>query len=334
MGRLPALAVTLPQYRVEPGPAVAACLDARRLGFAGAFLFDHLWALGGDRTRPALECWTLLAGLAGRVGPAADPPVDRGSGGLEASPPVDRGSGGPAREGGSGFRLGTLVTRAGLRPPALVARMAATVGQAAGVPPIVGVGRGDRFNRDENLAFGLPYGDAAGRTAAVEAAVAALRSPLAGRPGPPVWVGGNGPTVRALAGRLADAWNGWALTPEKLAAGLADVRRAAVDTGRDPAGLGATWGGQVLVGEDAAEARRLLDRWRSGRPPQEGARVVAGDPEAVVARLAELGEAGATWCVLALVGGPAGIMRSRVAAAAGLGARVVRGEESGASAKG
>ena len=61
---LPLLAVTLPQFTEDPGPALEAAADARRLGFAGAFVFDHLWPLGGDRTRPALECWTLLAAVA------------------------------------------------------------------------------------------------------------------------------------------------------------------------------------------------------------------------------------------------------------------------------
>ena len=141
-------------------------------------MFDHLWPLGGPRTRPALECWTLLAAVAAQVG-----------------------------QGPGGFRVGTLVTRAGLRAPALVARMAAGVGQVAGAPPIVGVGRGDLANRAENLAFGLPFGDAAERALAVEATVAALRGHLAAADGIApldrlrVWVGGNGPGARELAGR-------------------------------------------------------------------------------------------------------------------------------------
>jgi alkanesulfonate monooxygenase SsuD/methylene tetrahydromethanopterin reductase-like flavin-dependent oxidoreductase (luciferase family) len=146
---LPVLGVTLPQFNADPGPALAAARDARRLGFAGAFVFDHLWPLGAP-AHPALECWTLLAALAAQSG-----------------------------GGAGGFRVGTLVTRAGLRAPALVARMAATVGQLAGVPPIVGVGRGDLGNRDENLAFGLPFGGAAERSRAVADTVAALRGPLA-----------------------------------------------------------------------------------------------------------------------------------------------------------
>jgi alkanesulfonate monooxygenase SsuD/methylene tetrahydromethanopterin reductase-like flavin-dependent oxidoreductase (luciferase family) len=286
----PLLAVTLPQFSERPGPALEAAADARRLGFAGAFVFDHLWPLGGPRTRPALECWTLLAAVAAATG---------GQG------PV-----------GPGFRVGTLVTRAGLRAPAVVARMAATVGEVAGAPVVVGIGRGDLANRAENLAFGLPFGDPAERAAALEETVAALRGPLAGAPAPEVWVGGNGPGARDLAGRVADAWNGWALTPEELAAGLAGARQAAELAGRDPAAVAGTWGGQVLVAPDRREAEARLARWAPGRPPAELARVVAGDPGTVVGRLRELGDAGAAWCVLATVGGPAAEMRELLVAAA------------------
>jgi alkanesulfonate monooxygenase SsuD/methylene tetrahydromethanopterin reductase-like flavin-dependent oxidoreductase (luciferase family) len=291
-GGLPLLGVTLPQFSTDPRPAVEACLDARRMGFGGAFVFDHLWPLGGPRTRPALECWTLLAALA-----AETAQVD------------------------GDFRVGTLVTRAGLRAPALVARMAAAVGQVAGRPPIVGIGRGDLANKAENLAFGLPFGDAAERSRVLAATVAALRSPLAGEPPPEVWVGGTGPEALALAGRLADTWNGWARTPGELAAGLAVVRGEAERAGRDPAAVAATWGGQVLVAPDQGEAEARLARWADGRPPAEVARVVAGDPGTVLARLGDLGDAGATWCVLAAVGGPGREALAMLAAAAGLSGR-------------
>jgi alkanesulfonate monooxygenase SsuD/methylene tetrahydromethanopterin reductase-like flavin-dependent oxidoreductase (luciferase family) len=297
MGRLPLLGLTLPQFTERPGAALEAAVEARRLGFAGAFVFDHLWPLGAPE-RPALEGWTLLAAVAAATrGP-------EGSGDPRGGAPENR-----------AFRVGTLVTRAGLRAPALVARMAATVGQVAGVPPIIGVGRGDRANRAENLAFGLPFGDPAERAAVLEATVAALR----GTPGPSrpeVWVGGAGTGAHELAGRLADGWNGWALTPGELAAGLATARVAAERAGRDPAAVAGTWGGQVLVAPDRREAEARLARWAPGRPPAELARVVAGDLGTVLARLRELGDAGAAWCVLATVGGPAAEQRALLAAAA------------------
>ena len=302
---LPLLGVTLPQFSERPGPAVEACLDARGLGFGGVFVFDHLWPLG-QPSRPALEGWTLLAALAAEVGRRPE-----GSGAPRRGAPVDRG-------GSGGFRVGTLVTRAGLRAPAMVARMAATVGQVAGAGAIVGVGRGDLANRAENLAYGLRFGDAAERSRVLEATVAALRGPLAGTPPPEVWVGGTGPGALALSGRLADAWNGWARTPEELAAGLAAVRAEAERAGRDPATVAATWGGQVLVAPDRREAADRLARWVADRPPAEAARVVAGDPATVLARLRALGDAGAAWCVLAPVGGPGAEARALLAAAAGL----------------
>jgi alkanesulfonate monooxygenase SsuD/methylene tetrahydromethanopterin reductase-like flavin-dependent oxidoreductase (luciferase family) len=316
---LPLLGVTLPQFSERPGPAVEACLDARGLGFGGGFVFDHLWPLG-QPSRPALEGWTLLAALAAEVGrrpegpgePQGGAPVDpEGSGEPQGGAPVDR-------QGPGGFRVGTLVTRAGLRAPAMVARMAATVGQVAGAGAIVGVGRGDLANRAENLAYGLPFGDAAERSRVLEATVAALRGPLAGTPAPEVWVGGTGPGALALSGRLADAWNGWARTPEELADGLAAVRAEAERAGRDPARVAATWGGQVLVAPDRREAADRLARWVADRPPAEAARVVAGDPATVLARLRALGDAGAAWCVLAPVGGPGAEARALLAAAAGL----------------
>ncbi|MFL6220570.1 MAG: LLM class flavin-dependent oxidoreductase, partial [Actinomycetes bacterium] len=150
---------------------------------------------------------------------------------------------------------------------------------------------------------------------------AAWRGPLAGSPPPVVWVGGVGGGGQELAGRLADAWNGWARTPEELAAGLAAVRRAAERAGRDPAGVAGTWGGQALVAPEPREAEARLARWGAGRPPGEAARVLAGDPETVTARLRALADAGAAWCVVAFVGGPAAEMRALLADAVGLGGR-------------
>ena len=292
---LPVLGLTVPQFNERPGSTLGACRDAWTLGFGGVFVFDHLWPLGQPE-RPALEGWTLLAALAAQVG------GDPGS-----------------------FRVGTLVTRAGLRNPALVARMAASVGEIAGAPPIIGVGRGDAANRDENQAFGLPFGDPAERTAALEATVEALRGPRVGEPGAAVWVGGTGPSALALAGRLGDAWNGWGRTPEELAAGLAEVRRAAEAAGRDPAAVAATWGGQVLVAADGREAEARLTAWGADRRPAEVARVLTGDPGAVLARLRALADAGASWCVLAPVGGPGPEARALLAAAAGLPGRTADG---------
>jgi alkanesulfonate monooxygenase SsuD/methylene tetrahydromethanopterin reductase-like flavin-dependent oxidoreductase (luciferase family) len=312
---LPALAVTLPQFRSDAAATVDALEQSHHLGYAGGFLFDHLWPLG-QRDRPALECWTLLAALAGRLRALEEADPGGPSGG-RASPGPATSAAGPGPAGR--FRLGTLVTRAGLRPPALLAHMAGTVAAVAGAPPIVGIGTGDAANRPENEAFGIPYQtDPTERAAALLRAIEALRGPLGGTPASPVWVGGTSRRAHGVAGRVADGWNGWALRPDELAGGIAEVRRAAEDSGRDPAAVDGTWGGQVLVAEDRTEARAMLARWGDGRDPGEVERVLAGDGEEVARRLAELGQAGASWCVLAFVGGPASRMRPLLAVASEL----------------
>lgn len=323
MAGMPALAVTLPQFRSDAAATVEALEQSHRLGYAGGFLFDHLWPLG-RRGGPALECWTLLAALAARLrdleeAPGVAPKPGAGPGSGSGPGPSPEPSGSPGRGRAGRFRLGTLVTRAGLRPPGLLAHMAGTVASVAGAPPIVGIGTGDAANRPENEAFGIAYQtDPTKRSAELLRAIEALRGPLGGTPSPPVWVGGISRRAHSLAGRVADGWNGWALRPEELAAGIAEVRRAAEDSGRDPAAVDATWGGQVLVAETATEARTMLQSWGAGRDPAELERVLAGDGEQVARRLAELGEAGASWCVLAFVGGPASRMRPVLAAASEL----------------
>jgi probable F420-dependent oxidoreductase len=64
------------------------------------------------------------------------------------------------------------------------------------------------------------------------------------RPGPPIWVGGEGPAARRRAGRIGDGWYPTIRnpkepldTPEALAAALADVRGHAEAAGRDPAAI-------------------------------------------------------------------------------------------------
>ncbi len=322
MASLPALAVTLPQFRSDARATVEGLEHSYHLGYSGGFLFDHLWPLG-QPDRPALECWTTLAALAGRLSTLAaeaDGAAGPGGAGLVSQP--SQASGPASAASPEPFRLGTLVTRAGLRSSALLAHMARTVGSVAGAPPIVGIGTGDAGNRPENEAFGIPYHvDPTKRGAELLRAIDALRGPLGGMPAPPVWVGGISHRAHGLAGRVADGWNGWGLHPDELAAGIAEVSRAAEDSGREPAAIEPSWGGQVLVAEDVAEARAMLERWGVDRAPEELARVLAGDGDSVVRRLVELGEAGAVWCVLAFVGGPALRMRTLLAAASELSIR-------------
>jgi alkanesulfonate monooxygenase SsuD/methylene tetrahydromethanopterin reductase-like flavin-dependent oxidoreductase (luciferase family) len=77
--------------------------------FEHAWLWDHLVPLRGDVTGPALEAWTLLGALAGQT---------------------------------NRLQLGVMVSSNRLRPPALLAKMAATVDQISGGRLIFGIGAG------------------------------------------------------------------------------------------------------------------------------------------------------------------------------------------------
>ncbi len=85
-------------------------LEADELeAFEHAWLWDHLVPLRGDVTGPALEAWTLLAALAART---------------------------------RRLRLGVIVTDNRLRPPAVLAKMAATVDRISGGRLVFGIGAG------------------------------------------------------------------------------------------------------------------------------------------------------------------------------------------------
>jgi alkanesulfonate monooxygenase SsuD/methylene tetrahydromethanopterin reductase-like flavin-dependent oxidoreductase (luciferase family) len=74
-----------------------------------AWLWDHLVPLRGEVTGAALEAWTLLAALAAQT---------------------------------SRLRLGVIVTSNRIRPPAVLAKMAATVDIVAGGRLVLGIGAG------------------------------------------------------------------------------------------------------------------------------------------------------------------------------------------------
>jgi alkanesulfonate monooxygenase SsuD/methylene tetrahydromethanopterin reductase-like flavin-dependent oxidoreductase (luciferase family) len=92
-----------------------------------AWLFDHLMPIGGDPNGPAFEGWTLLSALAAQT---------------------------------ERLRVGVLVTSNRIRPPAMLAKIAATVDVVSGGRLEFGIGAGSRpgapIARREYEAHGLP----------------------------------------------------------------------------------------------------------------------------------------------------------------------------------
>ena len=277
----------LPLFSGDPATALAAATDAERLGFDGVFGFDHFFPPGAPSDRASLELFTTLA--------AAATLTDR-------------------------LTVGSLVTRAVLRPPGLVAKMAATIDAVAGGGRmVVGVGSGDPIDLAEHAAFGFPNLSIEDRRAHLEEWVTALRHLFRGEPfpggdhvgpvrgpllpppaapPPAVWVGGQAPAVVRLAARSADGWNGWGSTPENFREKASLLREEAERAGREGA-VEATWAGIVMVGEDDAEAKAL-----AAARQEKGIDALGfhGSAESFAGFLGDLADAGATWAIVVLTG--------------------------------
>ncbi|GGS95961.1 MULTISPECIES: LLM class flavin-dependent oxidoreductase [Streptomyces] len=201
-------------------------------GIEHAWLFDHLLPIYGDPRGVTYEGWTLLAALAAHT---------------------------------RRLRLGVMVTSNRFRPPAVLAKIAATVDVVSGGRLDFGIGAGSRpdvpMARREYEAHGLPYHDGAHAVSALAEACAVIRRlwtepepfdftgehiRLAGafgnpkpvqRPHPPVLVGGRASATLRVAAEHADVWNypGDDVADAVRRGALLD--RHCADLGRDPASI-------------------------------------------------------------------------------------------------
>lgn len=269
--------VTLPQFTSDPERFTDGVKAAEDAGLDSVWVFDHLWPLGGKRDMPILECWTALAWAAAAT---------------------------------TRVQVGTLVTRSSLRHPALVAKMAATVGAIAPGRLVVAIGGGDHLNKQENVAFGAPYLEGGDRirqlvstTQLVQRYLKTEAATMAGdlasvselppsprsEPSPRVWMGGRSDEVLEAAGRIADGWNGWGTNVTAFAADAAKVRRIAGE--RD---FEISWAGQVILGADDAGDGAVV--------AHGGTEPITGAPETVEQRLGDLVAAGARHLIASFPG--------------------------------
>ena len=274
---LPAVGIQLPEVEREvPWREYAAMARAaEESGFDSIWVGDHLLYRGDGRPeRGPWEAWTLLSALAAVTERVA---------------------------------LGPLVACLGFHPPAVLAKMAATVDEVSGGRLVLGAGAG--WNEAEFRAFGVPFDRRVSRFAEAWTIVRGLldgeRVTLEGdfwraedavllpRPArrPPLMVGSSGPRVLGLTLPHADAWNVWydlyGNTPEGFAARNAEVTRAAGAAGRAPAEIRRSACALVAVDGGAGE-----------RPHTPGAPPLDGEPGRLAAALRELAEAGADEVIL------------------------------------
>jgi len=190
-----------------------AAVLAEESGFDGLWLYDHL-AGSAHRAPHVLECWTVLSALAAAVPQLA---------------------------------IGPLVLNVANRDPGTLAVMAATLQEVSGGRLLLGIGAGGGVGTPyeaEQRALGRDVAGDVARRRALEAAIATLREVWTGTthgvggflrptPPPPVIVGGFGPKMAELAGRLGDGIN--APAGPALPRLLDIARTAHAAAGRDPA---------------------------------------------------------------------------------------------------
>jgi probable F420-dependent oxidoreductase len=116
----------------------------------------------------------------------------------------------------------------------------------------------------------------------------------------PLWIGGSGPASIRRTARVGTGWLGGIETPAQVAPVIAAIRAAAVAAGRpiDPDHFGASFAFRFGTWEEPIVQGAATLLARLGRFPDPRAYLAVGDAKAIIARLAEYTEAGASKFVL------------------------------------
>lgn len=241
-------------FNIDPGSrqaaqALALAEAADAVGMDLVGVQDHPYNPGH------LDSWTLLAAIGART---------------------------------SRVRLLPNVLDLPLRPPAMLAKAAASLDLLAGGRLELGLGAGALW--DNIAAYGGPRRTPGEAVEALEEAMTLMRllwgrdgdGPVSfagahyqvdgARPGPlparpiPIWLGALKPRMLRLTGRLADGWSisyNWC-PPEQVPGMWAEVAAAATAAGRDPAAIRRNYNLMGMVEASGQPAVRLRDGMLGG----------------------------------------------------------------------
>ncbi len=276
---------TEPQQGASYEQLLAVAQTAETLGFDGFFRSDHYLAIGSADGLPGpTDAWVTLAGIARET---------------------DR------------IRLGTLVTSATFRLPGPLAVSVAEVDAMSGGRVELGLGAG--WFEAEHTAYGIPFppvGERFDRLSEQLAIITGLwatpigqRFSFAGRhyqvedspalpkpvqvPGPPVIVGGGGPTrTPRLAARYGSEFNRAFRPLDESREQFDRVRAACEAADRDPGSMVFSVAQVVCCGRDDDEIARRADA--IGREVAElRQNGLCGTPDELVSKLAAFAGGGA-----------------------------------------
>ena len=258
---------------------------AERLGYDSVWLDDHFYGVVTPPWDDALECWTLMAALARET---------------------------------STLRFGTLVACNGYRPPALVAKMAASLDHISNGRLEFGLGAG--WYEQEFAGYGYDFPGIGVRLRQLDEALHICRlmwtkekatftgthhsvheawcnpKPVQ-KPYPPIMIGGGGEKVLLrIVATHADRWNlGGSVDDFRRKLPLLEAHCRAVH--RDPRTIEKSWFGNIIIEPDVERLRRRLGK----RAARSGAtadlseqQMIVGTPARVIERIKEYAAVGVT----------------------------------------
>lgn len=273
-------------------------VQADALGFDSVWPFDHIIPLSPNLEDPILECWSMLGAFA---------------------------------QATKRIHIGQMVTANTLRPPALLAKMAATLDHVSNGRMIVGLGAG--YWEPEHDLYGIHLGSVRERAERLEESCQILRGlwtqqrltfegkhytlkDAPAEPKPiqsrlPILVGGRGPerTLRTVA-RHADMWNmppgTDGIVPDQWRALYEVLLQRCDEVGRDPAEIETNVSLLVFVNERSQDAKRREGELAAafGMSPEAAApHCISGSPAEVVERIKAFEAKGVQHFVFGLVPG-------------------------------
>ncbi len=275
MSRAIRFGVTLPQIKRSWEEARDAALEFDLLGFDSVWVCDHMYGVPLPHL-PIFEAWTELAAVAAIT---------------------------------ENVELGTLVTPAFFRNPAVLAKQVATIDHISGGRSILGLGAG--WFQAEFVGTGASFPPLRERMQALDEAAEiikrlfteervtfegqhfqvhdAISEPKPVRR-PPILIGGGGERVlMGIAARHADIWNNQAGFQPLLGQKVEALRKRCEELGRDFDSIEISQQCVVVIGPDESSARSSLERAQKIYGGHMGAGLeehgLWGSPERVIERI-------------------------------------------------
>jgi F420-dependent oxidoreductase-like protein len=280
----------LPQDGTDFGEVRDIAQAAEQLGFHSLWLFDHFYHFPFVGNRSVLEPWTLMSVLAGAT---------------------------------STIRFGTLVLCNGYRPPAVLAKMAATLDVLSNGRLEFGYGAG--WHQEEFAGYGYEFPSAATRIRQMEEGLQVIKrlwtdetATFSGkhyrldgaicepkprqRPYPPITIGGGGEQMllRAVA-RHADIWNYFPAPLPEFEHKTRVLEQHCRDLGRDPQSIERSLMTPTVTAEWEKDVRDQLEAAKAqGYMWTFSGNYVQGTPDIVVPRYRDYIRRGVSFFIVQL----------------------------------